>query len=233
MRTKHILVFVSIFLVLSFFAQHKTFTVSDSLNKKHYLKIYPLLSLLNRYSAALEIKTKKNILLDFQVKVFFKSDRLKQRFQFVPNVAFMNDGAEMLVGLNFINTRLSEPSGSVTNGVYLSYRYQHISNENFYPAIFSGDGTYAYYDFSQTKNMLGIHYKISFAKLQKRFSFDSYLMAGFYTGWARTLVFYADYRQGEKKYVGSTINPEGMFKPNGLFVQPHLTIGVCPRFKLN
>lgn len=195
-----------------------------------YLKLYPLLSVVNRHSVSVEFQHGKNRLIDLQAKVMFKSDFLRGRLQFIPNVAFLNDGAELLVGFNKIKHRDRKPS--FVRGFYFSYRYQHISNGYYYPDVSGGSGQYFGYHFSQTKNMIGFQYKLALADLKSRFSLDSYLLVGFYTGVSRTLVFYLDPSHGMPTNNGGIMNPEKLAMPNGFFVLPHITLGFCPRIKV-
>ena len=69
--------------------------------------------------------------------------------------------------------------------------------------------------------------------LNKRLSFDRYLMLGTYIGNARTICFekYGPYNQYSEPM--AALNPDGLFRPNGFFLLPHFKFGIAIRTKVN
>lgn len=205
----------------------------NTIEKHNFLKLYPLQLLINRYTFSYEHLFANGNSIEFQPKYILPSSPV-HRFtnNLNPNIAFLNEGFEMLIGINRIKHN-EEKSHSKSKGFYVSYKYQHIGNEKYWSGGMSGKSYHKSYLLSQTKNMMGIFYKLSKFNMHKKFSIDTYFMFGCYIGNARTVVFSINNKSLNDISKTGIENPSGLYIPNGIYVIPNIKIGISPRFKLN
>lgn len=233
MSRRSSLLYVLLFSSFFSFSQEDAYTLEDGLNKKLYLKIYPLYSIMNRYSAGVEYFYKKNRSIEIQSVLLFKHQGLHDKFQkSISNVIFLRKGIEVFVGVNFLKLKKKR---SVLNGVCFSYKYTHISNDRYWYSpepLYSPYSSYSYL-FSQTRNQFSLYYKRSVSKVGRRFSFDLYAMGGFCLGYSRNTVFYFRDLGYGAYYPMQQMDMKGLSNCNGAYAYPEIKLGFCPRFRLN
>lgn len=230
MSRRSSLLYVLLFSSFFSFSQEDAYTLEDGLNKKFYLKVYPLYCLMNRYSAGLEYFYKKNLSVELQPVLLFKNQNFHESIQpSISNIIFAREGIEVFAGINFLSTKLR-----YSQGIYFSYKYAHIDNNIYwyYPDPGSYNNRY-YYRFSQTRNQIGVYYRASFIKNVRRFSFEFYAMAGVRVGESKTTVFYYSNLAGYISYPMTQMNMSGLYNCNGAYAYPEVKFGFYPCIKLN
>jgi hypothetical protein len=206
-------------------------TTSDTgLARAKFLKIYLLSGLINRWSIGYEQGLKEGRSMELQGKVILPFRGLNAATQFFPNVAFLNSGAEISFGYNIIHK--GNDGTYTSNGLYISYRYQHLDHENYWTGGISGSSSNASYFISQTKNAVGLFLKFNFFNV-KKVSLDKYFMIGTYAGYARTVCFAIDGPYYSHSSPMSVLNPEGLYMPNGIYFMPELRVGFAFKSRLN
>jgi len=218
--------------ILHLFPQ-ETYTLEDGLNRKLYVKLYPLYSVMNRHSLSVEYFYKKGRSVEFQPVVLLKNEGLHGEFQKnISNVIFLRQGVEFFIGLNHVKLKAKK---SITNGVYFSYKYVHINNGNYSYFPDPGYDPLAHYSyrFSQTRNQVNCHYRRSSLKATKRFFVEFYYMAGLCIGYSRNTVFYLSGMGNSTSYPMTQMTMKGLSLVNGSYVYPEIKIGFCPRLLIN
>ncbi len=149
-----------------------------------------------------------------------------------PNLNFKGQGVEFSFGLNSLKIEqygYRIPS-SKSRGLFISYKYWHASNVGYWSGGMSGSSYYTYYKLSQTRNLIGIFYKINSFRIDKKWTIEKFLCFGSYVGYVRTMVFEVNPGSYSMAKTAGLTTPQGLFFGNGLFFMPSARVGLAFRY---
>ncbi len=149
-----------------------------------------------------------------------------------PNISFKNQGGEVRFGLNLISSKpyLSEGTKLHSQGLFISYRYQHADNVEYSTDGKGGIGYQYSYRVSQTKNLVGIFYRNRVFHSERKVAAESFYEIGFYTGMARTVCFSYVGAYGDDRGEPMEVKSVGMPFENGFVFWPVLRVGMAIRY---
>lgn len=197
----------------------------------HYLKVYPLGFLTNRFSFSYETIINNELSLEFQPRIILPSLFFHNASNLLlPNIKHLNRGFEMNFGISGIHVRDGRKARG--SGLVLSFRYQYIDEQRYWSGGISGSSAHVDYMISQTKFLGGIFYKGSRLDPQKRLSVDFYWQIGFYVFQSRTIIFWSHGPYGMRDETSRVGNPSGLYRPNGVGFFPVFKLGIAPRLRV-
>lgn len=208
----------------------KAFQRDTICNKKNIFKFYITSLVSSKIAVSYERVVRRGVSFEVQPAYIYSNIVFDVATNlFVPNTSFKNRGFEIIAGVNIRGTDIySRREINGARGFFISYRYQHTGEINYWTGGMSGKGYHYSYDIVQTKNLGSLYFKRTYFGKRGNSRWESFIIYGLYAGYARTICFYYSGNYGSDRGTPKgTYSPSGLPFSNGLVIAPFVRIGLA------